>query len=79
VVAPVHRTVAHPNGQLTIAKLCPFCGFEAAVTVPAEPYHRWDEGKGPLIQDCLPNLSVDDREVLISGSHSACYDDAFLE
>jgi hypothetical protein len=36
---------------------------------------RWREGE--LIQDVFPDMSVNDREMLITGTHPACWDKLF--
>jgi hypothetical protein len=79
MVAPVFRQISHVNGSLTIVKICPFCRQDAQVTVPVDAYHLWDNGHGPLIQDCLPMLSPDEREILISGCHGHCFDNQFAD
>lgn len=38
------------------------------IDITQEQYDSWRTGRGPLIQDAFPHLSVDDREFLISGS-----------
>lgn len=40
--------------------------------VTAEQYLKWRMGK--LIQDAFPDKSPDEREVMISGTHPACFE-----
>lgn len=64
----------------TVRVLCPpcmHCGKRAELLVPAEPYYRWQQGE--LIQNALSMLSVDDRELLISGFHPECWTAVFGE
>ena len=59
---------------------CPFCGKPGEVTIPphlSAGFARWDKGRGAKIQSCLPGLSGDDRELLLSGIHGACYDEEY--
>ena len=62
---------------ITITKKCVFTGKEYSVVVPIEGYSKWK--KGMLIQDALPELSVDDREFLISGISPEGWSEAFGE
>lgn len=32
---------------------------------------------GAFVQDAFPGLSASEREVLVSGSHAKCFEDAF--
>jgi transcriptional regulator GlxA family with amidase domain len=36
---------------------------------------RWQEGEN--IQNAFPDMSAADREILISGTHAACWDKLF--
>jgi len=54
---------------------CPMCGETHLITVPIEGYARWQNGA--CIQDAMPELSADDREMLISGICPRCWDDMF--
>ncbi len=57
---------------------CPVCGERSTVEVPLDGYIRW-QGEGALIQDAFPDFTPDEREVLITGYHPACWDDIFGE
>ena len=52
---------------------CPMCHAKGAVVVNEAGYQAWTE-KGVLMQDALPELSVDERELLISGTHAHCWE-----
>lgn len=54
---------------------CPYCKVRGRVVVPVQGYHRWV--KGDLIQNAMPELSADHREMLLTGTHSACWDKMF--
>lgn len=43
--------------------------------VPVVAYHEWQ--KGAFIQNALPMLSNGDREQLLTGTHSECFDKMF--
>lgn len=50
---------------MNIEKTCGVCGRVITVRVDPDRYARWKAGE--LIQRALPELSADDRELLISG------------
>tara|TARA_R110002020_G_scaffold100122_1_gene237058 strand:- start:218 stop:382 length:165 start_codon:yes stop_codon:yes gene_type:complete len=45
--------------------------------VDSADYKNWQEGT--LIQDALPYLTTDQRELLISATCGTCWDDIFWE
>lgn len=54
---------------------CIMCGDTTLIEVPEEGYKRWKSGE--LIQNALPELYADERELLISGICGKCYDKIF--
>ena len=56
---------------------CMLCKKEHIIDMPRSGYDAWC--RGVPIQDALPTLSADDRELLISGICGKCYDEAFPE
>jgi len=56
---------------------CGICKTTHKLTVPIEGFIKWRSGV--LIQQALPELSADDRELLISGVCGGCFDDMFKE
>jgi hypothetical protein len=60
---------------IVIATSCPICGAEHFVKVPEEAYEAWQNGA--LIQNAFPFLSAEEREWLISGICSECFDRMF--
>jgi len=60
-------------GNITIlTNPCPVCFEASRLIVPADGYQAWVGGA--FIQTAFPELSVDDRELLISGTHPKCWD-----
>lgn len=55
---------------------CRVCGGNSVLRVPTKGYAVWRSGQ-KLIQDAFPNLSVDDRELLMSGTHPECWNNLF--
>ena len=62
-------------GHLKVTRTCPTTGDEHSIEVPTEGFSRWQSGT--LIQKALPNLSVSDREFLISGITPATWNKIF--
>ena len=67
------------SATITNNKECVICGANHTVTVPDELFNatmvglsQWQSGEY-LIQDALPFLSLDDREILISGIGPNCW------
>lgn len=54
---------------------CRICQDIHYVDVPVDGFIAWRRGE--LIQDALPELSADQRELLISGTCGMCWDDMF--
>lgn len=61
--------------DMTLIAVCPFCGAETEIAVSASDYLNWKNGE--LVQNAFPYLSADEREALISGICSTCWDDMF--
>jgi hypothetical protein len=68
---PNRREEAHPDGSVTVFVTPPefMKKPEVSVKLTADQYRRyleWREGR-PMIQEALPELSVSEREKLMSG------------
>lgn len=66
-----------PELNYTLAVLCRCCSKDHNVKVNVKDFLDWEAGK--LIQDAMPYLSVDDRELLISGFCKEGWDKIFSE
>lgn len=62
---------------MKIERCCVFCGTPKSIEVDDDGFDCWR--RGMRIQDALPKLSADDREMLISGICSECFDKTFAE
>lgn len=51
---------------------CPLCGTRKTFTLPEKEYRRWRDGA--LIQNVFPQLTIDEREQLISGICPKCWE-----
>lgn len=58
-----------------VAVQCRMCHEVHFIDVPIDGFVAWQSGE--LIQDALPELSADQRELLISGTCGMCWDDMF--
>jgi hypothetical protein len=56
---------------------CHFCEHTEKVSAPEEDFIKWREGG--YIQDVFSYLSLDTRELMISGICGKCYDNFFKE
>ena len=64
------------NEMVTVVEThCPFCGEIHCVEVPVEGLLMWEQGTP--IQRAMPNLSADEREMLISGICPDCWRKTF--
>ncbi len=54
---------------------CISCSSEHSIDVTAEQMAELSKRPRRLIQDICPNLSTDEREILISGICGVCYDE----
>lgn len=57
---------------------CAWCGLTASVELTEAEVASFESGEG-YIQDRLPNVSPEKREILITGTHPACWNDMFPE
>lgn len=73
------KTSLDPTTQkLSVKRTCPLCGKVQVIIVDAEPYSKWRRGE-LMIQHALPDLTPDQREILLSGICPECWDKAFGE
>jgi len=58
-------------------KPCMVCDKYEVWSLDREAVIRWQEGEN--IQSAFPDMKAADREVLITGTHPACWDKLFPE
>ena len=56
-------------------KPCLVCDKYEVWSLDREAVTRWQEGEN--IQVAFPDMKLEDRDVLISGTHPACWDKLF--
>ncbi len=54
---------------------CTYCGKTSMVDLERDKYRRWKSGEH--VQVVWPEMSPDEREMLITGIHPACWDSMF--
>lgn len=68
--------------------MCAWCGQPSSVSMTLDQqlrYDTWKElrrkapWKAPHVQRAFPDLTAGEREQLINGTHSACFDEMFPE
>lgn len=64
------------DGNYTLTVKCPFCGKETQVK-DVSPEGWFALMRGALMQVAFPNMSAEDREVLISGLCKECQASVF--
>jgi hypothetical protein len=64
--------------MIVLTNSCPMCGTGGAVVVDEQAYVAWRDN-GVLMQDAMPDLTVDERELLISGTHAHCWEKMWAE
>ena len=61
-----------------VTSKCAWCDQSSLVLLPADRVRRW-QTTGAYVQVMFPELTPDQRELLISGTHPACWDVMFAE
>jgi hypothetical protein len=65
------------EGTYAITTTCPLCRKEQVIEVPAQGW--WDWNHRTSIQVAFPGLTEDQREALVTGIDSACWDKVTAE
>jgi hypothetical protein len=77
--------VSLPERPTTVVEgVCPLCDLPSSVTAYTDELEAWRHDKavgGPKrhIQVAMPEMSPGDRETLMTGIHSACWDAMFKD
>lgn len=56
---------------------CFHCNQPSTMTVNIAEFNAWRDGL--LIQEAFPTMSTQDRELLMTGTHPACWDAMFSD
>lgn len=65
------RTTITDDHRIDVQIACPFCGADSIVKMRLASFEAWNAGA--LIQNAAPDLTADQRELLISGTCGACW------
>ena len=65
------------NRNMKVTKECRICNKPQTLEVNYDGCVKWQEGA--YIQNAMPYLNVDERELLISGTCRDCFDRMFGE
>lgn len=63
--------------KMKLQETCAKCDTEVLICVEFDDYEAWRNGE--CIQNVMPYLTADQREILISGLCGDCYDIMFPE
>ena len=64
---------------ITLKRICWRCDTNIYLKVTQSQYDKWISPQRENIQDIFPNLTADEREILISGTCGPCYDEIWSE
>lgn len=62
-----------PNTTHSVTLACIMCDLEVTITVPDVGYDKWRYNE-LHIQEAMPDLTLDEREMFISRTCNACWD-----
>lgn len=67
------------SGTTLLQRTCCICGKDSSITVTTEQAEELNQPREErrLIQDILFNMSPDQREQVMTGTHGRCFDAAF--
>ena len=69
--------VALTNRKDCVSRTCRSCNESISLMVNGQDVVDWQGGK--YIQDAMPYLSADERELLISQTCGVCWDEMFAD
>lgn len=76
-IFPVYKVLASTDVATTIVCQCITCGTTTSIIIPAKEWEAWDRGIGLHIQDAMPSVSSDLRELILSSVCGTCFDAMF--
>lgn len=66
------------SNTYSVQNACPFCKGLNNIKLQGNQYFAHFV-KGEFVQHAFPHLDVDDRELILTGSHADCWEKAFSE
>ena len=79
---PINPNKVEPSpvkGMMRFTYTCMMCGQPCEIDIPKDKAEIWLGPAPPFVQNLFPDMSASEREVLISGSHGKCFDEAFAD
>lgn len=76
---PVEPAIYAGRKQTSTNYVCPkcvVCGRQTTMTLNYEQFRNWVDNR-LLIQNAFPDMSAEDREMLLTGTHSECWEEMF--
>ncbi len=75
VIKPFIKLSESRNERTPLVITCTSCGKDHHFDVATDSFESWT--RGAFIQDAMPDLSSNDREMFISGMCGECFDKMF--
>lgn len=81
LVTPMHKAIDERMHEgeycVVVSAECDICHNKQTFFIPETEWLAWTGGA--LIQNAMPSLPMEDREVLISGNCGTCFDSMFSD
>jgi hypothetical protein len=78
MIVGISRVLAVGDDAVIVkCRPCVMCGAQAEMTLARGSFMQWRHGA--LVQEAFPEMAIRDRELLISGTCSACFDNLMDE
>jgi hypothetical protein len=81
VVKCANNLLNVPMNEMSVTIItpeCPLCFEGGTITVNADQWQKYANGSA-LVQDAFPDMTPDDREMLISGTHASCWEVLWID
>jgi transposase len=72
------KDVIERDEKVVIIQQCIHCGGETEWPITYEQWNDW-QVKHKFIQEVFPEMSVDDRETMMNGTHPSCFNEIFKD
>lgn len=63
------------NEKVIVGIKCKMCGMSHKISVLKKDFEKWNMDTGKRVQDVFPYLTINQRELLISGVCGECFDE----
>lgn len=69
------ETTTQNNELVSVDIKCKMCGVSHKISVLKKDFEEWNMGTDKRVQDVFPYLTINQRELLISGVCGECFDE----